>query len=160
MTKIFGNRTFCKVCDILPITENGKIKRYSPQKRYDNVKNRKIHNDGRGYFCKFSIPTGYNGAQGVYIISVNGSPKYAGESEDLRDRFNANYGNISPRNCYTGGRITNCRINKYILNESENNYKIELFFSETRTLDAAGRKEIERSLIDELDLKRNGWNKR
>jgi hypothetical protein len=160
MTKIFGNRTFCKVCDILPVTENDKIKKYSPQKRYDNVKNRKIHNDGRGSFCKFSIPKGYKCKQGIYILLVNGSPKYAGESEDLQDRFDANYGNISPRNCYTGGRITNCRLNKCILNEYENNCTIELFFSETRTLDAAGRKEIERSLIDELDLKRNGWNKR
>ncbi|MBW1953805.1 MAG: hypothetical protein JRI66_12130 [Deltaproteobacteria bacterium] len=57
---------------------------------------------------------------------------YVGKANDLGDRFNNQYGKIFPRNCYEGGQTTNCRINNLILEESEKNSKIELYFFECK----------------------------
>jgi hypothetical protein len=32
----------------------------------------------------------------------------------LSARFNAGYGNISPKNCFKGGQETNCRVNNLV----------------------------------------------
>jgi hypothetical protein len=38
---------------------------------------------------------------------VDESKEYVGECRDLVKRFNSGYGQISPRNCFVGGRRTN-----------------------------------------------------
>ena len=37
-----------------------------------------------------------------------------GECANLSVRFNAGYGNISPKNCFKGGQETNCRLNNLL----------------------------------------------
>jgi len=142
---------FNYVCDITPDRDNnGDVKEFSPQKDYDNKKGLKLNKYGDGSFCKFKIPKDYQKA-GVYIISVDESPKYVGECENLSIRFNSGYGNISPRNCYTGGQQTNCRINKLILDSVKNSHSIKLFFQETNK-----KFMLEEMLIDQLSPE---WNK-
>ena len=57
-----------------------------PQHRYDNIRNLPLNNYGKGPFCKFKVPNDYNFC-GVYVIFVDGSPKYVGECQNLSDRF-------------------------------------------------------------------------
>ena len=110
----------------------------------------KLHKYGDGSFCKFKIPNDYQKA-GVYILNVDESPKYVGECQNLSTRFNSGYGNISPRNCYTGGQQTNCRINKLILDMIKKGNHIKLFFQETND-----RFLLEDMLIEKLHPE---WNR-
>lgn len=121
-----------------------------PQKNYNNKRGLKLHKYGHGSFCKFKIPNDYQ-TKGVYILYSNGSPKYVGECQNLSSRFNSGYGNISPRNCYTGGQLTNCRINKLILNSIKKGNQIKLHFQKTKN-----RFSLEDELIEELHPK---WNR-
>ena len=106
-----GSFDFYKVCDIsLYIDEDGSIKEYMPQSRYENYKSLPLNNYGQGPFCKFKIPRNLR-TSGVYALIVNDDIKYIGESVDLSSRYNAGYGNISPKNCFKGENVT---IPKYL----------------------------------------------
>jgi hypothetical protein len=143
---------FQYVCDIIPESDgDGMPKEYMPQSRYNNSSNIPLHEYGHGPFCRFKVPERHNRKTGVYIILVEGDPKYVGECEDLGMRFNMGYGNISPRNCYKGGQPTNCRVNTLILGTYKNGSRIELLFHETED-----RYNIEGTLIEELHPE---WNK-
>ncbi len=53
--------------------------------------------------------------KGVYIYMVAEKIMYVGRCKDkLRQRINAGYGSISPKNCYLDGQSTNCRMNPLI----------------------------------------------
>lgn len=124
MIKISGF-PFNKICQIIPeLNEDGLPKEYKPQAEYKNNKNISLHKYGYGPFCRFKIPSEYNGKIGVYVIKVGDQIKYVGECEDLGKRFNMGYGVISPRNCYKGGQSTNCRINNLILQMFKNRLSI------------------------------------
>lgn len=101
-----------------------------PQARYANVRGLPLNNYGSGPFCKFSIPSSYP-VSGVYIISVDDEPLYVGECASLSARFNAGYGNISPKNCFVGGQQTNCRVNSLIFAAAETGSSIALWFCPT-----------------------------
>ena len=75
---------------------------------------------------------------------------YLGECEILARRFNAGYGNISPRNCFVGGQSTNCKVNRAILCSAAEGKKIGLWFHTT-----AIRKQVESRLIEG---QRPPWN--
>jgi len=142
---------FEKVCDIEPVRdESGTVYEYKPYPRYDNKKGLKRHGYGDGPFCSFKIPSEYNGLSGVYAIRVNGEWVYIGKADDLGNRFNQGYGNISPRNCFEGGQQTNCRMNNLILEETKNGSSIELFFYKILRLDF-----VETELIKTLNP---AWN--
>ncbi len=79
----------------------GEVKACFPQSAYANADELPLHEYGAGPFCYFQIPKIH--AQGFYLIRVNTAFTYVGECEDLSNRFNAGYGNISPRNCFVGG---------------------------------------------------------
>lgn len=150
---IISGYSFQKVCNLEPVKdESGDIYEYKPHLRYDNRKGLKVHSYGYGPFCSFRIPPKYKGKSGVYAYRVNGKVVYIGKTEDLGERFNQGYGNISPRNCYEGGKQTNCRINNLVLEQTKNGYPVELHFFETVELDA-----VESSLIT---LKKPQWNKK
>lgn len=105
------------------------IKNY-PQDAYKNSKNLPLHKYGSGGFCRFKIDNyeDFAGKAGVYALYFNEKLKYIGKCEDLVQRFNVGYGNISPRNCYIDGQSTNCKINKAILSAIENSKKVFLYF--------------------------------
>lgn len=121
-----------KVCDIEPeIDEMGKIIEYRPQSEYKNHSNLALHTYGGGSYCRFKIPSVWVGKEGVYVIYFEGIPKYVGECDNLKNRFDMGYGNISPRNCFQGGQSTNCRINKEILLNKNKGSNVTLYFTET-----------------------------
>lgn len=121
---------------------DGQVASLMPQHRYKNVKNLPLNAYGAGPFCKFRVPGRLN-ASGVYALMVEGSVKYIGECVSLSNRFNAGYGNISPRNCFKGGQETNCRINVLIHAESTQGHEVELWFYGT-----SEHKQLEKRLLD------------
>jgi hypothetical protein len=83
-------------------------------------------------------------------LVIEGRVRYIGECENLSERFNMGYGNISPRNCFTGGQETNCRINSLVLRSLSEGLKTTLWFHET-----SDYKRIESDLRAQGGL---GWN--
>jgi len=142
------NFQFDYICDIIPDELDGKVKTFFPQYDYENKEALALHQYGAGPFCRFMIPK--LAIEGVYIIQVNDVIRYVGECEDLSNRFNMGYGNISPRNCFVGGQTTNCRINHHIYMAANENSEIKLYFHE-----ANDRFEVERILIEKLNSE---WN--
>lgn len=122
---------FKLVCQLKVETdEEGKIREFRPQLNYANAASIPLNRYGKGLFCKFKVPTGLE-KPGVYIISSKRQPLYVGECINLSARFNAGYGNISPRNCYVGGQETNCRINNLIFTAVKDGTDLFLWFFET-----------------------------
>lgn len=64
---------------------------------------------------------------------------------NFAQRFNSGYGIIAPRNCYTGGQNTNCKINAMILQKYLEGERVFLFFFET-----SDYARIEHELIEAL----------
>lgn len=146
-----GNYLFAFVSKIIPKLDRGVALEFLPPNRYNNKKNYSLHKFGKGPFCKFTIDGKYSGKIGVYLIVLDDAVCYVGECIDLKKRFNAGYGNISPRNCFVNGQSTNCRINSLILESFKNNKSISLYFLKTDN-----RSGIERELIKKL---RPAWNR-
>ncbi|NFL88073.1 GIY-YIG nuclease family protein [Clostridium botulinum] len=124
------------------IDEQGHLKEFYPENRYKNEKNINLNKHGQGPFCKFSIDPKYSGVCGVYALFICDELVYIGQCIDFAKRFNQGYGHVSPRNCFTGGQSTNCKINKVVLEASKNKYEIKLFFLITNNYD-----KIEKELI-------------
>ena len=122
---------FKPACPISP--ENGVlggILTHRPQDRFAGSGRMRLHKYGDGEFCRFRIPSGLT-FTGVYAITVDHELVYIGECENLSRRFNTGYGHISPRNCYAGGRQTNCRVNKLVLEAARSGAQIDLHFFRT-----------------------------
>jgi len=112
--------------------------------------------DGDGAFCKFTIEAG--NWSGVYLWVVNNEIIYIGETENLHKRYNAGFGQISPRNCFQGGQSTNCKMNKVVLDKSEKGQFIDLYFLETQNY-----KQVELELLRIIDTpynKKNNWRRK
>ena len=124
------DHTFSYVCEIIPkLNSEGNVMEIFPQSKYENKKNLNLNKYGKGPFCKFTIDRKYSGKSGVYVILVNNEIQYVGECDDFFKRFGMGYGNISPRNCFEGGQLTNCRINADILSVFKLKKSIHLYFS-------------------------------
>jgi len=106
---------------------------------------------GARLILRFRIPARLREA-GVYLICVNGQIRYVGECDGLSHRFDAGYGQISPRNCYMKGQSTNCKINHLILETTRRGLRVKLYF-----LPATDRKRIEQELRNRF---RPSWNGR
>ena len=109
--------------------------KFFPQQK---IKDRQFHNFGAGAFCHFSINAPH--AAGVYLWVFGNDLLYVGRTKDLAQRFNQGYGNISASNCYIGGTITNCRMNKLLLEFYEQGKIISLYFYKTRKYKLLERK--------------------
>lgn len=135
-------RDFTFVTRLTPDRDaTGAIKEFSPQARYTKAGSVPLHQHGHGTFCSFRILVPSR-LVGVYALVVDGSVRYIGECEDLGKRFNAGYGNISPKNCYRGGQPTNCKINRRVLDMSKAGGSVDLYFHPT-----TDRKTVEKDLI-------------
>ena len=138
------------VCIIEPdLDESGAPREFMPQSRYNNISNLPLNFYGIGPFCRFRIPNFLTQA-GVYAVYDDVDLVYIGECENLSKRWNNQYGNISPRNCFLVGRSTNCRVNNLILKAFKSGHNIKLFFHETTS-----RKRVEDFLIGKYNPK---WN--
>ena len=132
---------FTFVCDLeLERADDGSIRRFYPQSRYAERDRVPLHRYGAGPFCRFLIPHGRHEA-GVYVFTVDAEMQYVGECAELTARFNAGYDRISPRNCFKGGRETNCRINTLIAEAAGSGSTVSLWFFET-----SDRKAVEAEL--------------
>ena len=146
-----GDYEFERICDIEPQREaNGSVRQFMPQSRYRNARNLPLNKYGVGPFCKFNIPTGLR-FSGVYVLAIDDEMRYVGECFDFSARFNAGYGNISPKNCFKGGQETNCRVNNLVCAAAMAGERISLWFFRT-----ADHKEMEAALRSALKL---AWNR-
>jgi hypothetical protein len=109
---------------------DGSVRQFMPQERYANARGVPLNRYGAGPFCKFSI-TNQQQSSGVYLITVNNDVRYVGECVNLSARFNAGYGNISPKNCFKGGQETNCRLNNLVYLAAAAGEPISLWFHRT-----------------------------
>lgn len=128
---IVGPHEFQHVCDIQPTrSADGSITALMPQDRYKDAATVPLHRYGGGPFCKFQIPN-FLRISGVYVLSIGDRPEYVGECDNLASRFNAGYGNISPRNCFKKGQQTNCRVNNLIYLTIAGGNSVSLWFLPT-----------------------------
>lgn len=127
----FGGRPFAHVCKIeLELDDQGLVREHMPQDRYAKKQQYPLNRYGEGPFGKFKIPRHLR-QSGVYALLVDGNLKYIGEAADLSARYNAGYGNISPKNCYKGGQETNCRLNSLIFKAVQSGSNVDLWFHPT-----------------------------
>lgn len=131
MTREIAGLSFDHVCEIIPESENGIPLEFMPQSRYKNESKLSLNRYGHGPFCRFLVPKRFARRTGVYLILIDEHTRYVGECEDLAKRYNMGYGSISPRNCYEGGQLTNCRINNHVLREHKKDSKIDLYFRDS-----------------------------
>jgi hypothetical protein len=79
------------------------------------------------------------------VLTVDGAPQYVGECANLSARFNAGYGNISPKNCFKGGQETNCRLNNLLYAALLAGKRMSLWFFRTanyKSVEAALRRAL------------------
>jgi len=107
--------------------ETGTILESNPHERFPNPGSIPLNRYGHGPFCEFGISVP-KGMTGVYALVVAGSVRYVGVCQDLGRRFNANYGHISPQDCYVGGQSTNCKVNHLILDAANAGEWVDLYF--------------------------------
>lgn len=142
---------FERICAIEPIRDtDSSVRFFMPQGRYKNARNLPLNTYGAGPFCKFKIASRIR-ASGVYVLMVDEEVRYVGECANLSARFNAGYGNISPKNCFKGGQQTNCRLNNLIYMAAKAGGHISLWFFQT-----ADYKSVEAVLRITLDP---AWNR-
>jgi hypothetical protein len=154
---LIGDYIFTHVCRFEPELDEGRtVRAFFPHLASTNP-NLKLHQYGSGPFCKFSIPSKYSDA-GVYVLTVassvgkKGTIRYIGECRNLAKRYNAGYGNISPRNCFVGGQRTNCRINNFVYEVLAVGQFVDLWFLQTEDYKA-----VEAELISGLQP---SWNRK
>ena len=128
---------------------DGSVYTDRPQSRYAKASQVSLHKYGDGEFCRFRFD-GLRQAEGVYCVFGGDGLRYVGEAVDLRKRWYA-YGQISPKNCYEGGRETNCRVNKLILDAVGKGVVLTLWYLVTPR-----RKAIEAELRERF---RPPWNR-
>ena len=127
----YRNINFVFVTTIKPdANPAGVICEDKPQAHYKKKAQCQLHQYGKGSFCRFRIP-GKITVHGIYLIMTQETVLYIGRCQNLAQRFNAGYGQISPRNCYIGGQQTNCRINKLILAAIKKGMELDLYFHQT-----------------------------
>lgn len=147
---------FERSCKIELILQSSGQYEYFPQQRYKNTKDYPLI-AGITYdtpFCEFKpdLPS----ARGVYLWAVDGEIIYIGEAVDLRKRFHSGYGIISLRNCFSGGQITNIKMNRVALNTIKNLGKtIEIYILMTED-----HKRLEKQLLQRIPTQYNQRNNR
>ena len=124
--------------DGVSFTRVGKIELIAddlyPEVRYAKRDVTKLLPNGEGPYCTFLV-AGLPSVSGVYACFVRGDLRYIGKAEDLKRRF-YQYGHISPRNCYVGGRATNIRLNKLVRDVVRAGDDVEIFIHATANFSA------------------------
>jgi hypothetical protein len=143
--RTIGGCEFDYVCEIDVVRDaTGRIQEFMPQSRYAKADQTPLNRYGTGPFVKFKIPRALR-TSGVYVLTVGDDLKYVGEAADLSARYNAGYGNISPKNCYKGGQETNCRLNSLIHQSVSVGSPVRLWFHQTpeyKALEADMRRQL------------------
>lgn len=122
----------------------GRVKECFPELE----QGRRLNKNGKPPFCRFSIDA--DSLPGVYLWVVDGDIIYIGETENLKKRFNNGYGRIYTYNCYSGGRSTNCKMNKVVLELAKAGKYVKLYFYQTEEY-----KKVELELLGMINTKYN-----
>lgn len=112
-----------------------------------------LNKNGSDPFCVFKLcnPLVYN-LKGLYIYLLDGELKYIGRCRDsFYQRFNINYGKISPLNCYKEGQSTNTHMNSLM-----NRYKNRISIYVCPITDINEITEMEKQLIS---MYKPEWNR-
>ncbi|MHB8355527.1 MAG: GIY-YIG nuclease family protein [Vulcanimicrobiaceae bacterium] len=112
-----------------------------PETRYAKKDEAALLPNGAGPYCTFAV-SGLPTASGVYVFFVDGVPRYVGRAENLKGRL-YQYGHISPRNCYVGGRATNIGLNKHVRAALALRAEVEVFYHATPDFVTVERRMIE-----------------
>lgn len=145
----YAGYSFSHVGQIQPERdERGAFMDDLPQPRYRNERNLPLHKYGQGPFGRFRVAQDW-WRSGVYVLT-NGHDRllYVGECVSLASRWR-DYGRISPRATFTGGRETDCRMNNLIHEELKAGGKFDLWFYPVDDGKRA-RKAVESELISAL----------
>ena len=121
-----------------------RVKEYFPELE----PGKRLNKNGEPPFCRFSIDA--DSLSGVYLWVVDEVIIYIGETENLKKRFNNGYGRIYAFNCYSGGRSTNCKMNKVVLELAKVRKYVKLYFYETGEY-----KKVELELLKQINTKYN-----
>ena len=142
----FGGSAFVFAALLEPERDRqGRCVGYMPQPRYAKRDQVDLHAHGHGPFCALVTPE-LAQESGVFVITVDGQPRYIGMCDNLAERFGPRgYGHIQPRNCYDGGQSTNCKINHLVLKAAQRGSCIALWFCRS-----SDPRPIEERLIREL----------
>jgi hypothetical protein len=81
-----------------------------------------LNKNGQDNFCRFELTDeAIYPKRGLYLYVYNGEIRYIGRCRDnFYKRFNINYGNIAPINCYKEGQSTNTHMNSLMNTYGEN----------------------------------------
>ena len=87
---------------------------------------------------------------GVYVIKVDGTVEYVGQTINIQRRINDGYGNICPANYGPNGRRTNIAVNAKIVEARIDGKEVEIYFGEIEN-----HEEVEKVMINKLHP---AWN--
>jgi len=100
-----------------------------PHTRFANPRGLELHAYGRGPFARLRLNR-LPDLPGVYaVVSANGGLRYIGRARDsVKKRWGpTGYAVIHPRNCFQGGQNTNCRLNRLITDQLEQDTYLSLW---------------------------------
>ena len=125
---------------------DGPVREFMPQSRYAKASTVPLNPNGAGPFCRFRVARDVH-EPGVYVLTLDGTPVYAGKCTDLAERWGPRgYGAISPKNCFVGGQSTNCKVNNRALVHCRTGKQLELWFHHTTDITV-----VERRVVVSLD---------
>jgi len=113
----------------------GEVEVKRPQERYANADQRALHPHGAGPYCQFDLDVRpYEEAEGVFLITVDGAPKYLGRSSNI-GKYIYDISNVTPSACYEGGQQTVCRINTRLLQAAREGKDVVVWATESAHAD-------------------------
>ena len=124
----FADVNFQNVGQLEPKRDHaGNFIEYYPQYSGGHPEGLELNKYGDKTFCHFSIGKNWNVA-GVFVLTESDEVNFVGKTEDLNQQFgNERYGMMSPSDCYSGGRVTACKLNSLILEAAKNGKTISLW---------------------------------
>lgn len=122
------------VCSLQTLIDSGEVK------KKEEIK-----------FCRINIAKEYQTC-GVYIWLEEDEIIYIGKTVNFSKRVNEGYGRISPRNCYTGGQSTNCKMNHEIYKIFQRKGNVKLYII---PLNKSEYSKVEKELIEKIPTKYN-----
>jgi hypothetical protein len=110
---------------------DGEVEVKRPQDRYSNADHRALHPHGDGPYCQFDLDVRpYEEAEGVFLITVDGEPKYIGRSSNI-GKYLYDISNVTPSACYEGGQQTVCRLNTKLFKAAREGRELAVWATES-----------------------------
>ncbi len=113
-----------------------------------------LNKNGADNFCIFHLKDkSIFNKKGLYLYTLDDALVYVGRCKDnFANRFNMNYGKISPKNCFKDGQSTNTHINS-LMNKYHD--RIDIYILTLN--DDSEIEQLEKTLIESYNPK---WNRK